>query len=155
MAKSTKTIADLVRAWKADNIAHVQFELPDMHGVSRSKLVPISHVESYAEKGLNMYGGTVVLDTASSVVGNTLYNEEVNYADQYLKPDLNTAIIVPWLDRTARLICEGYWEDGAPQKAAPRWVLRQLLSKADALGFDVKFTTYSPMVWGTPCTVKR
>jgi len=138
MAKSTKTIADLVRAWKADNIAHVQFELPDMHGVSRSKLVPISHVESYAEKGLNMYGGTVVLDTASSVVGNTLYNEEVNYADQYLKPDLNTAIIVPWLDRTARLICEGYWEDGAPQKAAPRWVLRQLLSKADALGFDVK-----------------
>ena len=61
MAKSTKTIADLVRAWKADNIAHVQFELPDMHGVSRSKLVPISHVESYAEKGLNMYGGTVVL----------------------------------------------------------------------------------------------
>jgi len=24
MAKSTKTIADLVRAWKADNIAHVQ-----------------------------------------------------------------------------------------------------------------------------------
>jgi len=138
MAKSTKTIADLVRAWKSDGIAHVQFELPDMHGTSRSKLVPIDHVEGYAHKGLNMYGGTVVLDTASSVVANTLYNEEVNYADQYLIPDLETAIIVPWLDRTARLICEGSWEDGSPQKAAPRWVLRQLLNKADSLGYAVK-----------------
>ena len=138
MAKSHSTIADLVRGWKHQGITHVQFELPDMHGVSRSKIVPLGHVESYATGGLNMYGGTVTLDTASSVVPNTLYNEEVNYADQLLRPDLGTALAVPWLENTARLICEGEWEDGTPHRAAPRWLLRQLLDRADSMGYEVK-----------------
>ena len=138
MANSNSTIADLVRGWGTQGVTHVQFELPDMHGVSRSKLVPLAHVESYADNGLNMYGGTVVLDTASSVVPGTLYNEEVNYADQYLKPDLSTALVVPWLENTARLICEGEWEDGSPHEVGPRWILRQLLAKADAMGYAVK-----------------
>lgn len=138
MAKSHSTIEDLVRGWKQRGITHVQFELPDMHGVSRSKIVPLGHVESYANAGLNMYGGTVTLDTASSVVPNTLYNEEVNYADQLLRPDLGTALDVPWLENTARLICEGEWEDGTPHRAAPRWLLRQLLDRADSMGYEVK-----------------
>ena len=138
MAKSHSTIEDLVRGWKQRGITHVQFELPDMHGVSRSKIVPLGHVESYATGGLNMYGGTVSLDTASSVVPNTLYNEEVNYADQLLRPDLGTALDVPWLENTARLICEGEWEDGTPHRAAPRWLLRQLLDRADSMGYEVK-----------------
>lgn len=138
MASSHSTIADLVRGWKQGGITHVQFEMSDMHGVSRSKIVPLAHVEDYAERGLNMYGGTVTLDTASSVVPNTLYNEETNYADQLLRPDLSTAMIVPWLDGTARLICEGEWEDGTPHRAGPRWLLRQLLDVADSMGFEVK-----------------
>ena len=40
----------------------------------------------YADEGLNMYGGTVVLDSRSDVVSGTLYNEEVGYADQRLRP---------------------------------------------------------------------
>ena len=138
MAKSHSTMADLVRGWKHQGVTHVQFELPDMHGVSRSKIIPIGHAEDYAAKGLNMYGGTVTLDTASSVVPGTLYNEEVNYADQLLRPDLETALIVPWLENTARLICNGEWEDGTPHRAAPRWLLGRLLEKADEMGFEVK-----------------
>ena len=67
-----------------------------MHGTSRSKIVPIDHVERYARDGLNMYGGTVVLDSRSDVVPGTLYNEEIAYADQFLRPDPSTAAVVPW-----------------------------------------------------------
>ncbi len=133
-----KTLAELVKAWERQGVRHVRFELPDMHGTCRNKIVPLGHVESYAAKGLNMYGGTAVLDTASSVVPHTLYNEEVNYADQYLKPDLDTALVLPWEDSTARLICDGYWADGTPQTAAPRYVLKQLLKRAETAGYDVK-----------------
>src|SRR5438477_151495 len=48
-----------------------------MHGTSRSKLVPIEHAGRYAIEGLNMYGGTVVLDSRSDVVPGTLYNGEI------------------------------------------------------------------------------
>ena len=60
----TKFVKDL----KAKGIRYVRFEVPDTHGTSRLKVVPIDAVEGYARRGLNMYGGVFALDTASSVV---------------------------------------------------------------------------------------
>lgn len=132
------SLADLVRSWEEKGIRQVRFELPDMHGTSRSKIIPLPHVERYGTKGLNMYGGTVTLDSASSVVGGTLYNEEVSYADQMIVPDLETAAIIPWEAATARLICDGYWPDGRPQEAAPRHVLKRLLRQVEERGYRVR-----------------
>jgi glutamine synthetase len=72
-------ISKFVDRLKADGITYVRFELPDMHGTSRLKIVPIDKVEGYARNGLNMYGGVLALDTASSVVGGARLNEEVRY----------------------------------------------------------------------------
>src|SRR5580700_12052501 len=91
------SVEDVLAGWREHGIRNVRFELPDMHGTSRSKLVPIEHAAHYAEDGLNMYGGAVVLDSRSDVVPGTLYNEEIGYADQRLKPDPSTAAIVPWM----------------------------------------------------------
>ena len=44
--RETATIASVVAAWQDQGIRNVRFELPDMHGTSRSKLIPISHVAS-------------------------------------------------------------------------------------------------------------
>src|SRR6266853_6878165 len=115
----------LLAEWESQGIRNVLFELPDMHGIARSKIIPINKVRGFAEKGLNMYGGTVALDSRSFVVSGTKYNEEKRYADQVLKPDLSTAAVVPWMNKTARLICDTYWADRTPLHAAPRHVLRK------------------------------
>ena len=104
---------DILEGWRKDGIEWVRFELPDMHGTSRSKTIPIGHAFGYAQRGLNMYGGASVLDSRSDVVGGTLYNEERRYADQLLFPDPDTAAVVPWAYRTARLICDARWYDGS------------------------------------------
>src|SRR5437763_1397943 len=96
------SVEDILSRWHEDGIRNVRFELPDMHGTSRSKLVPIEHAGHYAEEGLNMFGGTVVLDSRSDVVSGALYNEEVGYADQRLVPDPSTAAIIPWFNDTGR-----------------------------------------------------
>ena len=119
------SVEDLLSRWAEEGIRNVRFELPDMHGTSRSKLVPIEHAARYSDEGLNMYGGTVVLDSRSDVVSGTLYNEEVGYGDQRLKPDPSTAAVIPWAPGTARLICDTFWDDGSPLRAAPRHVFRQ------------------------------
>ena len=74
-----------------DGIQHVRFELPDMHGSARSKQVPIEPV-----RGLRP-GRRQHVRVASSpstapptVIPGTLYNEEVKYKDQTLRPDLST-----------------------------------------------------------------
>jgi glutamine synthetase len=130
------TAADVIAGWRDRGIRYVRFELPDMHGNSRSKLVPIEHADRYAEEGLNMYGGAIVLDTRSDVVPGTLYNEEIGYADQRLKPDATTAAIVPWANLTGRMICDTYWDDGRPLGAAPREVFRRVLSRCHELGYQ-------------------
>lgn len=138
MAKTEQepTVENVVEEWRSQGIRNVRFELPDMHGTSRSKLVPIDHVADYAAKGLNMYGGTIVLDSRSDVVPETLYNEEIAYADQLLYPDPATAQVVPWAEATARMICDTYWSDGSPLEAAPRRVYARVLERCHAAGYE-------------------
>jgi glutamine synthetase len=137
IAENKSVSMDRVLAdWKERGIRNVRFELPDMHGTSRSKIVPIEHVARYAKDGLNMYGGTAVLDSRSDVVPGTLYNEEVAYADQLLRPDPTTAAVVPWAQATGRVICNAFWADGKPLAASPRHVFERVLERCRALGFD-------------------
>ena len=49
-----KTAREIIEEWRADGVRFVRFELPDLHGTSRSKLVPIDHAVGYADEGLNM-----------------------------------------------------------------------------------------------------
>ena len=130
-------IAEFLAKLKAQEVEYVRFELPDLHGTSRLKVVPIDKVEGYVRKGLNFYGGTLALDTASMVVGGSGLHEERNYRDHNLFPDLNSLAPVPWLDRTAKVICDPYWSADEPVTVAPRYVLKRLLDKAASMGFDV------------------
>ena len=135
-AQSTASVQRTLANWASQGVRFVRFELPDMHGTSRSKLVPIDHAAGYAESGLNMYGGAGVLDTRSDVVGGTLYNEEVAYGDQRLVPDPETAAVIPWAEATARFICDSTWDDGRPLAALPRHVFRRVLVRCRAAGFE-------------------
>ncbi|HEY9215638.1 MAG TPA: glutamine synthetase family protein [Ancylobacter sp.] len=123
---------------KAAGFDFVRFELPDMAGLSRGKTIPVDHIASYLRKGLNLYGGTVALDTYSIPVRNSGYNEEMNYQDCVMVADTETLSPVPWLERTGRVICDTMWYDGRPQMAAPRLLLKKMLSLVDKLGFIAK-----------------
>jgi glutamine synthetase len=129
-------IKESLEGWQRDGVGFVRFELPDLHGISRSKTIPIVHAQDYAERGLNMYGGASVLDSRSDVVAGTLYHGERGYADQLLFPDPGSAAVLPWADRTARFICDARWYDGTPLAATPRFVFRQALEKARSMGFE-------------------
>jgi len=132
-----ETITDWVESLQQQGVKYVRFELPDLHGVSRLKVVPLSKVESYARKGLNFYGGTLALDTASSVVSASGYHEERKYRDHLLFPDISSCTPVPWLDSTVKVVCDAYWTAEDPLIAAPRYVLKSLLDRAKQMGFDV------------------
>jgi glutamine synthetase len=134
--RKTVSVEQVLDGWNQRGIRNVRFELPDMHGTSRSKIVPIEHAAGYAKDGLNMYGGTAVLDSRSDVVPGTLYNEEVAYADQLLYPDPETAAVVPWVQATGRFICDSKWADGRPLAASPRHVFARVLERARKMGYE-------------------
>lgn len=132
-----ETTAGWVESLKQQGVKYVRFELPDLHGVSRLKVIPLAKVEGYARKGLNFYGGTLALDTASSVVSASGYHEERRYRDHLLFPDMSSCTPVPWMDSTVKVVCDAYWSPEEPLQAAPRYVLKSLLDRAKQMGFDV------------------
>ena len=119
----------------ADKIDFVRFEQSDTHGIARSKIVPARHVRHFAESGLNVVLGLLGVDAQFGIPSGTGYLEEVGYADARIRPDLKTYHVLPWADRTARLLCEPYHLDGRPAMAAPRAVARALLEQLEAMGY--------------------
>lgn len=117
---------------------YLRFELPDMAGLSRGKTIPVDHVAHYMTTGLNLYGGTVALDSYSIPVRNSGYNEEMNYIDCVMVADTETLSPVPWLEKTGRVICDTMWYDGKPQMATPRLLMKKMLELAAAQGYTVK-----------------
>lgn len=60
-------------------------------------------------------------------------NWETGYGDFVCRPDLSTLRVVPWLDRSALVLCDLVDHDGAPIEVAPRSILStQLARLADA-----------------------
>src|SRR5688572_6741591 len=98
----------------ADGVDFVRFEQSDTQGFARSKIVPARHVRHFAEAGLNFWLGIVGIDAQFGVPTGTGYIEEVGFCDARIRPDLGTYRVLPWSDRTARLLCEPYHLDGRP-----------------------------------------
>jgi glutamine synthetase len=121
----------------ADKIEFVRFEVSDTHGISRSKTIPVGHVRSYAESGLNFALGHVGFTPQTDLAPGTGYLEEEGFPDGRVRPDLSTYRVLPWADKTARLLCEPYFMDGRPAMAAPRAVARKLLRELEILGYHL------------------
>ena len=133
--RTAEPIDALEQRIEADGVDFVRFEQSDTHGIARSKIVPARHVRHFAESGLNVVLGVLGVDAQFGVPTGTGYLEEVGYADARIRPDLSTYRVLPWADRTARLLCEPYHMDGRPAMAAPRAVARALLEQLETMGY--------------------
>jgi len=125
----------LQRQMTSDKVEFVRFEQSDTHGISRSKTIPVGHVRDFAASGLNFVLGHLGFSVQTDLAPNTGYLEELGFADSRIRPDLGTYRVLPWADRTARLLCEPYFVDGRPAMAAPRVIARKLLAELAEVGY--------------------
>lgn len=117
---------DIVRLVEENDVEFIRMQFTDIFG--QMKNVAITRAQ--LEKALN---NQIMID-GSSIEGFTRIHE----SDQYLHPDLDTFVILPWRpqhERVARLICDVYNPDGTPFVGDPRHVLKNMLDKAAALGY--------------------
>jgi glutamine synthetase len=73
------------------------------------------------------------------VPGYAMANWEKGYGDFHLVPDLETLRRIPWLDRTALVLCDLTWEDGSPVAESPRQVLKRQVERALERGYAPMF----------------
>ncbi|MFN8445586.1 MAG: glutamine synthetase family protein [Caldilineaceae bacterium] len=133
----TDPIAALEQKINQDQIDFIRFEQSDTHGISRSKTVPVRHFRHFAERGLNFLLGQLGFDVQAGVAMGTGYLEDRGFPDSRIKPDLDSYVVLPWADKTARILCEPYFQDDTPAQAAPRYLARKLLGELAEMGYKL------------------
>lgn len=119
-------------------VRFLRIEIPDLHGISRSKVVPAKRLKALVERGLNFPLPPLALDVQCEAVEGTGYLEELGYPDVTLIPDLATFALLPKSDGTARFIADAYHaRSGEVVNGASRTVARKLFNDAAELGFEV------------------
>uniref|UniRef100_A0A3Q3ISL7 Lengsin n=1 Tax=Monopterus albus TaxID=43700 RepID=A0A3Q3ISL7_MONAL len=134
-----------------ENINFVRFEATDLHGVSRSKTVPVRFFHEKAVHGVPMPRSylELTLSPKSNEVDHA--NTASFSSDVLLIPDLSTFRALPWAEQTARVICDPCTVTGSPLRTSPRLIAKQLLGQLQSLGFSLHSSfTYECCVLGAP-----
>src|SRR4029453_12654715 len=131
------TLAQLVRDDEVDTVLAV---FPD--GYARllgKRVVGRYFLDHLAEEGSHacIYLFTVDMEM-DPLPGFSLTPWVRGYGDMKLVPDLGTLRLIPWLPKTALVICDVYTEEGEAIEEAPRWILKRQGARAAKLGYTVK-----------------
>ncbi len=127
------------------DIQTVVCAMPDLWGRLVGKRVL---TKAFEDAGLGAEGlhGSVYLFVVDMDMdpqaGYALTDWDRGFQDCRFLPDLSTLRHVPWMDRTAMVLCDPYDEEtGELLPIAPRVILKQQLEKARQAGFSLKCAT--------------
>lgn len=117
---------DILRLAAESDVRFIRLQFTDLLGTIKNCEIPLSQLPKAVENKI-MFDG-------SSIEGFVRIEE----SDMYLWPDLDTWLVLPWGSkegRVARLICDVHRPDGSPFPGDPRFILKNALQQASAMGF--------------------
>lgn len=141
---------DIIRMIQENDVKFIRLQFTDIFGTLKSVAITTSQIE----KAL----GNKCMFDGSSIEGFVRIEE----SDMYLRPDLDTFVILPWHHRhghIARLICDVYKTDDTPFEGDPRYVLRRVLAEAAEMGYsfnvgpECEFFLFNTDEHGHPTTI--
>lgn len=131
-------LTDLVAAGEIDTVVTA---FPDMFGRLMGKRITGHYfVNTAASHGIHACDYLLACDVEMDPVpGYKFASWAQGYGDVHLVPDLQTLRRLPWLEKTAFVLCDlRRGEHDEPVAVAPRQILRRQLERAKAAGFVVK-----------------
>src|SRR5687767_8420810 len=128
---------DLRKEVQEGTIDTVVAEFTDMQGrLFGKRIVGEYFLDEVTEHGIEGCNYLLALDMEMEPVpGYEMANWEKGYGDFGIAPDLETLRRIPWLDRTALVLCDVVEHDGSPVVASPRQVLIATYERAREMGY--------------------
>ena len=125
--KVSDDVAALEQALADRGVKFLMASFVDMHGVSKAKMVPLSHIHQMLQ-GSELYTGA-----ALDGVPQDVSDEEVS-----AHPDPESAVVLPWQSDVAWFASD-LWCEGKPFEPCSRNILKRQLNEALKLGYAMKF----------------
>jgi glutamine synthetase len=137
------TLEELGAEAEAGTIDTVVTAFTDMQGRLVGKRIDISYfLDEVVDHGVEGCNYLLALDMEMDPVpGYQMANWEKGYGDFGITPDLGTLRRIPWLDRSALVLCDVVEHDGSPVTASPRQVLIAQYERAQELGYVPMFAS--------------
>ena len=130
------SVDDLRKEAGEGTIDTVVTAFTDMQGRLFGKRIQVDYfLDDVLEHGIEGCNYLLALDMEMDPVpGYEMANWEGGYGDFEIVPDLATLRRIPWLDRTALVLCDVANEDGSAVVASPRQVLVRQYERAAEMG---------------------
>jgi glutamine synthetase len=115
----------------------------DMQGRLFGKRIQAEYfLDDVVEHGVEGCNYLLALDMEMDPIpGYEMANWEDGYGDFAIVPDMATLRRIPWLDRTALVLCDVANHDGSPVVASPRQILIAQYERAGEMGFTPMFAS--------------
>ena len=137
------SLEELATEAEAGTIDTVVTAFTDMQGRLVGKRIEVSYfLDEVADHGVEGCNYLLALDMEMDPVpGYEMANWEKGYGDFGIAPDLATLRRIPWLDRSALVLCDVVEHDGAAVAPSPRQVLIAQYERAHELGYVPMFAS--------------
>jgi glutamine synthetase len=131
------TLDELRSEVETGRIDTVLLCLTDMQGRLQGKRMHARFfVDEIAEHGAEACNYLLAVDVEMNTVeGYAMSSWTKGYGDFVMAPDLDTLMVVPWLEATALCLVDLRWEDGSDVVASPRQILRGQLARLAERGW--------------------
>jgi glutamine synthetase len=137
------TLEELRSESEAGTIDTVVTAFTDMQGRLMGKRIFAEFfLDEVVSDGIEGCNYLLALDMEMDPVpGYELFNWEKGYGDFAIEPDMSTLRRIPWLDRTAMVLCDVVNHDGSPVVVSPRQVLLAQYERAQQMGYTPMFAS--------------
>jgi len=116
----------------ANDIHTVELAFADIPGVARGKRIPARHFLKTLERGIPFCKAVLGWDIACDIFpGIDFASFDNGYPDLVAKADTSTLRTLPWKPGVAWVIADLFTEHGDVAEAAPRHVLKRVISLAE------------------------
>lgn len=129
-----KTLESLIRKGEVDTVL-VAF--PDHQGRLMGKRVTGRFfLDEVGGHGVHACAYLLTVDAdMEPLPGYALASWQTGYQDFKAVPDLTTLRRIPWLEKTALVLCDLETEEGEPVEESPRRILKRQIARAAAAGY--------------------
>ena len=137
--------AELPSRIRGANLRLIRLAWGDPHGASRAKAVTVPVFLDALKNGYNINVATTTLDSAGGRVfasftqgGGMGLAEMTGSPNLTIVPDPATFRILPWAPGVGWILCDEFFNSGAPFHFSPRQLLRRLASELEGKGFKLR-----------------
>src|SRR5947199_8435664 len=133
------TLEELVRQTKAGEVDTVIIAIADLQGRLMGKRLTGPYFLDHVDEGLHACDYLLAMDVDNEPLpGFKFTNWGSGYGDMHGHPDLSTIRRLPWLEKTAIILCDVETMDGRPVEIAPRQILPRQVDRARKPGCNPK-----------------